>query len=186
MIKQLLSQYYTIYILGSLLNYTYLCGMKLKSTTERVEETVDPSTGEIINHVVTTSKTFTAKLTSEQFYLTFINAVDLVLDNFTKTDRRVLDKLCKLSEYDTGMVMLPAFRKKEICDDLNIKRQSLYNSLQSLKNKSAITMMDGMVKINPLYFWKGTLKTRASLLENNEVFISFGIVDANGKIPNND
>ena len=157
--------------------------MRLRHTTERVEDAVNPSTGEIVNHVVTTSKTFVTKVSSEQFYLTFINAVDAVLDNFTKTDRRVLDKLCKLSEYDTGMVMLPPFRKKEICESLNIKRQSLYNSLQSLKNKGAITMIDGMVKINPMYFWKGTLKTRESMLDSNEVFISFGIVEPDGTLP---
>ena len=163
--------------LGSLLNFLYLSTMRLKSTTERVEEIVNPSTGEVITQVVTTSKTFTTRVKSEGFYMTFYSALEPLIGKLSITDRELIDQLSKWAEYDTGKVFLPSQRKEELCEILNIKKQSLYNSLSNLKSKGLIDSKKGVATINPMFFWKGTAQAREKLLANREIYLSFGIVD---------
>ena len=151
--------------------------MKLKNITEETHQVVDPETGEISTRTVTTSKTFSAKVSEEKFYITYISALDSLLNLFSTTDRAVLDVLNTWSEFDSGIVFLPTERRNQLAEKVGIKPQTLSNSLQGLKKKGIIALKRGMVTINPNFFWKGDLKVRNSLLKNQEVFITFGMFD---------
>ena len=149
--------------------------MKLKNVTETVEEAVDPSTGEISLHKITTSKTFTSKVTGAVFYNTFLDVLDAIYVKLTNNEKNVLYFFMVWAEVNTGEVMLPQIRKDELCDKLNIKKQSLYNLLQQMQKKEVITVYKGKVTINPIYFWKGSLKAREEYIEKRAMYITMGI-----------
>lgn len=135
---------------------------KLKNVTE----TVDTTTGEVI----TTSKSYTIKSTTPEFYMTFINAVAPIYQITRITDRHVLNKLCELSEYNTGRVKLTPAIRKELLTALGQKGKAmstsqLSNSLSRLIKANLISGSSGDYLVNPSIFWKGTNAMRERLLE---------------------
>lgn len=136
--------------------------MKLKHET--VQEVLDPSTGEIIP--VTTSKTFSVKVNSEEFYMTFIKSCGSLFELKSNVDFRLIIKMCMLAEFNTGKVYFPAEVRREVCKELGIVNQQLSNSLKSLKDKTLITGSRGLFYINPKIFWKGNMETRNTTIKS--------------------
>lgn len=156
-------------------NTVYLLPMKLKNTQEIIEEQVDSSTGEVTHVTKTISKTYSTKVSVDAFYITFLKALGAITDLGSSTDRAVLDVLCTIAEFDTGVVFLPAFVKDEICTTLGIKKQTLSNSLTALRKKGIISMDRGRCLINPNLFWKGAIDKRESLLRDTNISLTFSI-----------
>ena len=146
--------------------------MKLKNETVTQIQDIDTFTGEIVNKVVTSSKTYSTKVQAEEFYITFINALSKIIGLNRMTDVRVLAMLCSKAEFNTGVVQLNSFVKQSIYSELSISYNSLANSLTSLKQKGFITIDKGRCAINPLLFWKGDLKTREDLLRSSGISLT--------------
>lgn len=136
--------------------------MKLKN--EITTEVIDNQTGEIIKQ--TTSKTFSVKTTSEEFYFTFLSLIKDIIGLKSIVDIKVLYMLCNHAEFNTGIVGLTPNKRSEFMSELNITYHTLANSLTRLKQLGFISPNRGDVTINPLYFWKGDLKTREQLLKS--------------------
>lgn len=142
--------------------------MKLKNET--TEQIVNEQTGEVVK--VTTSKTYTIKSSTEEFYMTFISSCASLFKLKSPTDLKLTIKLCMIAEYNTGKVYLATEVRQEICKELGIVTQQLTNSLKSLKDKEIIEGGKGVFTLNPLIFWKGTTNERSKIMKDLKVSIS--------------
>ena len=140
------------------------------------EVQVDKETGE----VVTTSKHFSVKTTPEKFYMTYIDNLAAFFELRSLVDTKLLQVLCMRAEYDSGVVMLPAGERADICKLLSISSQQVTNSLNSLKKLRLITGEKGVYKINPSVFWKGSLDARRKVMEGSlQITVQFNTTDNN-------
>lgn len=142
---------------------------EVKKILESVTETVDPATGE----VTTFRKKYSIKVKVDNFYLSFIDNMSGYFKVTSGVDKNVLAKLCCLAEYDTGRVFVRAADRKAICMEFGISYQQFGNSISSLKSLNMITGERGFYKINPAVFWKGSSKTRYSLLMDKDIAVEF-------------
>ena len=153
-------------------NIYYLCIMKkFEQLVQR--EVVDTTTGEIITYE--SSKTFTKKIESDKFYITFIEYIAPFYDLKSNTAKDVLCWMCSHAEWNTGKVALTTNTRKDICNIFKISPNTLTNSLKKLKELKLISGEKGDFIINPQIFWKGDLKERKRLLEIDEIKVTFDI-----------
>jgi len=142
---------------------------KLKSETTK--EVLNETTGEV--KTITTSKTFCTKYNSDKFFMTYykieeiLTGITSVNERITGTDLRVLDYLCTLAEYNTGLISLSKNKRFIICEQLDIKYQTLSNSICNLKKFDYLKDERGDFRINPEHRWKGDAKTRDLFINNN-------------------
>ena len=142
--------------------------MKLKNET--TSEFVNTETGEVL--LQTTSKTFNIKVTSEEFYFTFLTLLKDVVGLKSIIDVKVLFALCNNAEFNTGIVSMSTNKRKEIMEFVGITYHTLANSLSRLKKQKFISDKNRDYTINPIYFWKGDLKTREQLLKEGKLSIN--------------
>lgn len=81
----------------------------------------------------------------------------------------VLWGIISLLEYDTAMVYLTPKRRTELCNDLDISKQSFTNALSYLRKLCLIYGIDGEYMINPSIFWYGKKETRISILLSKDI-----------------
>jgi hypothetical protein len=147
-----------------------------RTVTTSIKEVLDPQTGEIVKYE--SSKTYKEKISSENFYMVFLDYMTPLLKIKSHITRHVLDKLCQLAEFNSGKVSLSAGNRKEICDQLEINSQQFSKALKQLKELNLIDGESGMFTINPYIFWKGDQSIRRQELLNNKAFqITYEIVD---------
>lgn len=151
---------------------------EIKRVLESVTETVDPNTGE----VTTFKKKYSIKVEVDNFFLSFIDNMSGYFKVTSGIDKNVLAKLCCMAEYDTGRVFVKAVDRKAICREFDISYQQFGNSISSLKGLNMITGERGFYKINPAVFWKGSSKTRYSLLMDKEIAVEFNFEVENKEI----
>ncbi len=138
-------------------------------------EIVDFTTGELVK--VDTQKTFTEKICSESFYMTFIGYMSPLFNLHSDVARSILDWMCMRAEYNSGIVDLSASKRQKMCQDLSITSNQVTNNLRKLKELGLITGEKGEFTINPEIFWKGDTKTRQQVLEGKSLKVSFELVD---------
>jgi hypothetical protein len=147
-----------------------------RTVTTSIKEVLDPQTGEIVKYE--SSKTYKEKISSENFYMVFLDYMAPLLKIKSHITRHVLDKLCQLAEFNSGKVSLSTGNRKEICDQLEINSQQFSKALKQLKELNLIDGESGMFTINPYIFWKGDQSIRRQELLNNKAFqITYEIVD---------
>ena len=134
---------------------------------------VDVNTGEIIQYE--TQKTYTRKIESESFYMTFIDYIAPLFNLKSDAAKNVLNWMCCHAEYNTGKVQLTTNQRDLACEELGMKSNSLSNHLKKLKDLKLIDGDRGDFIINPQIFWKGDTVTRNKLLSDNEIKIMFKI-----------
>lgn len=134
-------------------------------------EKVDTNTGEILEYE--TQKTYTRKIETESFYMTFIDYVAPLFNLKSDVAKNVLNWMCCHAEYNTGKVQLTTKQRDLICSELGLKSNSLSNHLKKLKDLKLINGEKGDFMINPEIFWKGDTNTRNKLLRDNEIKIIF-------------
>lgn len=134
-------------------------------------QTVDLSTGEITEYE--TQKTYTRKIETESFYMTFIDYIAPLFNLKSDAAKNVLNWMCCHAEYNTGKVQLTTNQRDKACEELGMKSNSLSNHLKKLKDLSLISGEKGDFIINPQIFWKGDTITRDKLLKDNEIKIIF-------------
>lgn len=126
--------------------------------------------------VITTSKSYSIKTSSEAFYMIFIDHMAWFFKISCITDIRILAKMCSMAEFNTGKVRITSQDRKEILDSLiGITTQNFSHSLNRLKKGGLITGDKGSYEINPKIFWKGTTDQRNKLLKEQglEINIKF-------------
>lgn len=136
-------------------------------------QTVDVNTGEILQYE--TQKTYTRKIESESFYMTFIDYIAPLFNLKSDAAKNVLNWMCCHAEYNTGKVQLTTNQRDLACEELGMKSNSLSNHLKKLKDLKLIDGDRGDFIINPQIFWKGDTVTRNKLLADNEIKIMFKI-----------
>lgn len=141
------------------------------------KQIVDVNTGEVIEYE--SEKTFTRKVESDSFFMTFIDYVAPLFNLKSDAAKNVLSWLCCHAEYNTGKVQLTTKQRDKACEELGMKSNSLSNHLKKLKDLNLINGEKGDFIINPQIFWKGYTNTRKKLLKDDGIKISF-------KIGNND
>jgi DNA-binding transcriptional MocR family regulator len=107
--------------------------------------------------------------------MTFIDHIGPLYELKSDALKNLLNWLNSHAEFNTGKVLLPAGMRKECCDDLNISTNTLTNYLKRLKDHKLISGSDGIYLINPEIFWKGDTKTRAQLMQDETLRITFSI-----------
>lgn len=147
---------------------------KIVSTT--VKEVLDPQTGEVLQYEA--SKTYKEKITSENFYMIFLDYMAPLFKIKSHITRHVLDRMCQMAEFNSGNVTMAPADRKTICDDLTINAQQFSKALKQLKELNLITGESGKFTINPYVFWKGDQAIRRKeLLENKAFQITYEIID---------
>jgi hypothetical protein len=147
---------------------------KIVSTT--VKEVLDPQTGEVLQYEA--SKTYKEKITSESFYMIFLDYMAPLFKIKSPITRNVLDRMCQMAEFNSGNVTMAPADRKTICDDLVINAQQFSKALKQLKELNLITGESGKFTINPYVFWKGDQAIRRKELLDNKAFqITCEIVD---------
>ena len=134
----------------------------LHETTRQVKDKVTGDWSEM-----TQSKTFAIPVNEEEFYMTFIKNLSSILNLNSFTEIKVLVKLCEMAEFNTGKVSLTAGKRNEFIELLSINKAYLSSSIKSLINKGLLKGEKGEYEINPLVFWKGSLKERNALIKEN-------------------
>lgn len=148
--------------------------MGRKFITQDIEKTViDSQTGEVLQ--TTSQRTFTTQIKSEEFYMTFIDYIAPLYELKSNSLKNLLTYLCEHAEFNTGKVSLTTAARKVACSYLNISNNTLTNYLKKLKDSNLIDGQDGEFIINPQIFWKGDTKSRAQLLEKEEIKITFNL-----------
>ena len=137
------------------------------------KEYVNPETGEV--QEIEIEKTFTYKISPDQFYMIFLGHFSTQLGLKSNTAKNLLMWFCEHAEFNTGKVLLPTAIRKELCETLNISSTNLANNIRLLKNANLITGSNGVFIINPQIFWKGDITTRNKILRDKEMQISFKI-----------
>lgn len=144
---------------------------KFKQST--VREYVDVNTGEI--QMLETSKTFTTKVKSDRFFMTFVDFLSPFFDLKSDNARKILVWMCEHAEFNTGVVRLTSADRLQMAEDIDICPNTITNNLKKLKDAKLISGDKGIFQITPVIFWKGSMDKRAELLEDREIQITFGI-----------
>ena len=147
-----------------------------KRITQTIQrEIIDVTTGELVK--VDTQKTFTEKISPDNFYMTFIGYMSPLFNLHSDVARSILDWMCMRAEYNSGVVDLSTSKRQKMCSDLSITSNQVTNNLKKLKELGLITGEKGEFTINPEIFWKGDTKTRQQVLEGKALKVSFEIVE---------
>ena len=147
---------------------------KFKQST--VREYVDVNTGEVITQEV--SKTFTTKIKSDKFFMTFVDFLSPFFNLKSDNARKILVWMCEHAEFNTGKVHLTSSARLQMAEEIDICPNTITNNLKKLKDAKLISGEKGEFQITPVIFWKGSIDKRAELLENREIQITFGIEKA--------
>jgi hypothetical protein len=126
---------------------------------------------------VDTQKTFTEKISPDNFYMTFIGYMSPLFNLHSDVARSILDWMCMRAEYNSGVVDLSTSKRQKMCSDLSITSNQVTNNLKKLKELGLITGEKGEFTINPEIFWKGDTKTRQQVLEGKSLKVSFELVE---------
>jgi len=148
-------------------------GKKIVQSVET--QVVDKETGEIL--VTESSKVYKEKIKEDSFYMTFIDFIAPYYKLSAESSRKLLTWMCEHAEFNTGTVLLPANVRKEISNKLGVTNNTITNGLKTLKTLGLISGEKGKFVINPQIFWKGDLKARRELLDENEFKIKFSIAE---------
>lgn len=152
----------------------YICFMgKFNTLSER--QIINPETGEIVT--IETTKSFTTKISEDQFYMTFVNFLSPIYDLKPERAKDLLIWMLQHAEFNTGIVNMPSGVRKQIVEELKMSNNSITNYLKILKDKKLISGENGVFTINPQIFWKGELIARRALLKDKNIQIIFGIED---------
>lgn len=146
-----------------------------KRITQTIQkEIVDINTGELVK--VDTQKTFTEKVNSEKFYMTFLDYIAPLYKLRSEVARRILDWMCENAGFNTGTVILSTSERQQMCKDLDLTSNQVTNNLKKLKDLNLITGEKGTFTLNPEIFWKGDAQTRKQVLEGKSLKISYELV----------
>lgn len=130
---------------------------------------VDQNTGEVL----TVTKSYSVKTTSENFFMTFISSLASFYKITSITDVKVLTFLCTNANFNSGHVSLTAAKRKELIDELKLNnRQTVTNSLKRLKGLGLIAGDNGEYDIDPRVFWKGSTDERDKILRRQGLEIT--------------
>lgn len=146
---------------------------KFNTLTQR--EIINPETGEITT--IEVAKTFTTKVSSDSFYMTFVKFISPLYNLKSETAQKLLVWMCEHAEFNTGITYLPTEIRKQITNELKISNNSITNNLKVLKDFNLISGSNGVFTINPQIFWKGDLKVREQLLNTNDIKVKFGLLE---------
>lgn len=144
---------------------------------QTLKEFVDYRTGEVLQYEST--KTVRKKVDSENFYMVFFDHMK-IFPSLKKSgvNNLVLQQLCKLAEFNTGVVTISTKLREDLRQELGLSNAQFTNSLKALKNDGLIIGSRGTYQVNPKIFWKGDQKIRRDeLLKNKEMRITYEIVD---------
>lgn len=110
--------------------------------------------GKVKEHIV--EEVFKAVKASEPAYVKqYLQDPDLIY-SIPKGASRLLTELFQLVSFNNNFINLNASIKRKICKKLNIKIESLDNSLSILsKNHFLLRIDTGFYLLNPYYFGKG-------------------------------
>lgn len=145
---------------------------RITQTTQK--EIVDINTGELVK--VDTQKTFTEKVNSEKFYMTFLDYIAPLYKLRSEVARRILDWMCENAGFNTGTVILSTSERQQMCKDLDLTGNQVTNNLKKLKDLNLITGEKGTFTLNPEIFWKGDAQTRKQVLEGKSLKISYELI----------
>lgn len=144
-----------------------------KYQTTNIREIIDCETGEV--KVIDSSKIFTTKVTTDSFYMTFIDYVSPIFKLKSDITKSILVWLCQHAEFNSGIVSLSSADRKTICTELETTNSTISSSLKKLVELKLISGGSGKYTINPQIFWKGDLKEREKLLKSENIQITFSI-----------
>lgn len=132
----------------------------------------DPDTGLIV--MTETKKLIKTTLgETEEFFQVYCKLIASVYELSYSNDIKILIKFCEIAEFNTGKVSITSPDRKEICDELNMQSSNMSKSIKRLKDKELISGEKGRYTINPAIFWKGDKKTRAELLKDGGLSVTF-------------
>jgi hypothetical protein len=139
---------------------------------EHLTESTNHDSGEVVT--IKKSISVTTK-TTDEFFMIFVKYLSGFFELTSAVDIKVLIKFCQCADFNTGQVLLPAGKRKELCDELNLKSTHLSNSITRLKAKGLVIGEQGTYELNPIVAWKGDMKTREQLIKQKNMRLDFRI-----------
>ncbi len=128
--------------------------MKLKK--EIITDYVDAETGEAVNLV--TTKEYSTRVTSDQFYMMFIEYIAPLYKVKSDNAKKILNWLCCYAEYNSGKVSLTTKSRQQMSEEIVIYSNTITNNLAILKKAKLISEKREIFKLIPKFSGKVILK----------------------------
>lgn len=146
--------------------------MKYQSVS--TTEIIDKTTGEVLS--IETNKKFVKKIENkEDFYISYIDFMSTFYKIKGDNPKNLLIWLCCHAEFNTGVIDLPAAKRKQLCEELNMHSNTLSNCLNKLKELNLIKGSGGQFQLNPQVFWRGESSVREEMLKGASFEVSFSL-----------
>lgn len=130
---------------------------------EKVTET-DRLTGEVVERV--TRKRYSIPIRQQdEFFMTFIRFMGPYYEIKYADDFKILAKLCSMAHMNTGVVELPAQKRKKVMEELSMTQAQVSRSLKRLSDLGLISGSGGMYEVSHEIFWRGGTDERAAKAE---------------------
>jgi len=146
-----------------------------KNVKNVVKTVVDQSTGEIIDQTV--EKHFVSEVKTDNFFMVFFESMGAFLGLKQPADMRLIACLCKIAQFDTGVVTLSPKVRRELSKEANISLSNMSKSFKRLVESGLLIEDEGDYIINPNVFWKGSMKTRTEILQSEGLTFQIKLVE---------
>lgn len=137
-----------------------------KKVIEHNTRSTNMETGEFQEIV----KTVTVKTNSqEEFFMLFIKTMSPMFELTSGVDIKVLFRLIQMASYNNGEILLPTEKRRLLCEEFGFQNPNLSNTLDRLKKTGIIKGRRGAFDLNPLFAWKGDLKSRDKAIKKMQL-----------------
>jgi len=140
-----------------------------KVRVKNTETVVDTATGEM----VTTSKEFTIKTTTDEFFMMYVQSLSLLHNITSMTCMRLLAQMAAWVDWKSNSCFLSTSRRKELCTSLKVGNQAISNALTQLTSSGMIAYVcRGEYQVNPYLVWKGSTAERERYLRKHGAMLT--------------
>lgn len=148
---------------------------KPKFVSNVVRQVVDHETGELLDQTV--EKHFVTKVDTDSFFMVFIENLAPFFGLKQAGDVRLIIAMCKVADFNTGVVKMTKKTRMQLCEDANISVSNMNKNLKRLVECGLISEEDGEYTINPNIFWKGSTTTRTEVLKSDGLVFQIKLVE---------
>lgn len=122
----------------------------------------DPITGQVVEQE--SVKRFVVKENTDKFYQTYLNFMAPYLGVTGGNDLKVLVGLAMSVEWEGCKVRLTPEKRADLANLLQLKPQTISNSITKLKKIGLVQGTRGDYELDPRIIWTGTASARTDLL----------------------
>lgn len=136
-----------------------------------VTNSVDHSTGELLDQSVEQKDTVVTANTREDFFLVF-SAVMGAVNGLTPVEQDLVTFSCLNCQMNRNLIVFNKQTKEHAAKVIEVKPQTVANAVASLAKKGVLVPLgSGSYLINPNYYWRGSTKVRLKQIYNLKLIL---------------